>query len=135
MSQNQPNADYSDIKAVFINTSLKKDGASSHTRALMSVSERIMGKNNVQVEHIHLLDHQLAFGVQADMTEHGWDRDDWPQVWQTIAAAEILVVGTPIWLGEESSVCRLLIERLYSRQRPAGLERRKPVRSPEPGIS
>jgi uncharacterized OsmC-like protein/multimeric flavodoxin WrbA len=114
VSQNQPNADYSDIKAVFINTSLKKDGASSHTRSLLSVSERIMEKNNAQVEHIHLLDHQLAFGVQPDMTEHGWDRDDWPQLWKQIGAAEILVVGTPIWLGEESSVCRLLIERLYS---------------------
>src|SRR6056297_1976339 len=29
-------------------------------------------------------------------------------------AADILVVGTPIWLGEESSICRLLIERLYA---------------------
>ncbi|MDA3920095.1 MAG: NAD(P)H-dependent oxidoreductase [Salinisphaera sp.] len=114
MSQNQPNADYSDIKAVFINTSLQKDGASSHTRSLLSVSERIMEKNNAQVEHIHLLDHQLAFGVQPDMTEHGCDRDDWPQLWQTISAAEILVVGTPIWLGEESSLCCLLIGRLYS---------------------
>ena len=47
------------------------------------------------------------------MTEHGWDRDEWPKLWKVIEAADILVVATPIWLGEESSVCRVLIERLY----------------------
>lgn len=73
-----------------------------------------MERNNVQVEHIHLLDYQVAFGVQPDMTAHGWDRDDWLELWKKISQAEILVVGTPIWLGEESSICRLLIERLYS---------------------
>ncbi|MGY0799559.1 flavodoxin family protein [Lysobacter sp. A286] len=114
MMDRQPNADYTDLSAVFINTSLKKDGAGSHTRALMSVSEKIMEKNGVQVEHIHFLDHQVAFGVQPDMTEHGWGRDDWPKLWKKISKAEILVVGTPIWLGEESSVCRVLIERLYA---------------------
>jgi len=48
------------------------------------------------------------------MRKHGWDRDDWPDLWKTIKAADILVLGTPIWLGEESSVCRLIIERLYA---------------------
>ena len=47
------------------------------------------------------------------MSEHGWDRDDWPKLWQKVLAARILVIGTPLWLGEESSVCRVLIERLY----------------------
>ncbi|MEQ8166540.1 MAG: NAD(P)H-dependent oxidoreductase, partial [Alphaproteobacteria bacterium] len=40
--------------------------------------------------------------------------DDWPDLSRKVLAADILVVGTPIWLGEESSVCRRLIERLYS---------------------
>lgn len=41
--------------------------------------------------------------------------DDWPDVlWPKVRAADILVIGTPIWLGEESSICRMLIERLYA---------------------
>ena len=104
---------FAGLKALFINTSLKKDGSKSHTRLLMGASADIMKKNGVDVEHLHLLDYQVPPGIFPDMTEHGWDSDDWPKLWDKVKAADILVVGTPIWLGEESSVCRVLIERLY----------------------
>ena len=104
---------FAGLKALFINTSLKKDGSKSHTRLLMGASADIMDKNGVDVEHLHLLDYQVPPGIFPDMTEHGWDSDDWPKLWDKVKAADILVVGTPIWLGEESSVCRVLIERLY----------------------
>jgi multimeric flavodoxin WrbA len=104
----------STLKAVCINTSLKKREGESHTHLLLGASAAIMEKQGVSVDHIHLLDHEVPPGVYPDMTEHGWDRDDWPKLWERIAAADILLVGTPIWLGEESSVCRVLIERLYA---------------------
>jgi len=110
-SQNK--TDFSDLKAVAFNCSLKRDPEESHTRLLLSVAEEIMRKNGVAVEHIHGLSHQIPSGVYPDMTEHGAERDDWPALWKTIEAADILIVATPIWLGEESSVCRILIERLY----------------------
>jgi multimeric flavodoxin WrbA len=47
------------------------------------------------------------------MTEHGWASDEWPGVFEKVLAADILVIGSPIWLGEKSSVCTHLIERLY----------------------
>lgn len=47
------------------------------------------------------------------MTEHGWERDDWPDIFDRVMDADILVLGTPIWLGEKSSVCTHVIERLY----------------------
>lgn len=110
---NSNTVDYSDLKAVVINTSLKRESDKSHTKLLLDVCSDIMAQNGVGVDRIHLLDHRIAFGVQPDMTEHGWDYDDFPDLWKKINAANILIVGTPIWLGEESSVCRLLIERLY----------------------
>jgi multimeric flavodoxin WrbA len=55
--------------------------------------------------------HAIAFGVQPGMREHGWDHEDRP-VWPKVEAVDILVIGTPIWLGEQSSICRFLIERL-----------------------
>ena len=106
--------DFSDLKAVLINCSLKKQADQSHTRLLLSVAEEIMSKSGVAVEHIHAAGHQIAYGVYPDMTEHGWDRDDWPALWEKVRQAEILIVGTPIWLGEESSLCRIVIERLYA---------------------
>ena len=105
--------DFSDLKAVFFNCTLKKQEASSHTGILLSVAKEIMSKNGVEVDVIHPASHQIAYGVYPDMTEHGWDRDDWPAIWKKVAAADILILGTPIWLGEESSVCRIIIERLY----------------------
>lgn len=102
------------LRAVYVNTSLKRTAAESHTQLLMDASANIMAKAGVQVDHIHMLAHQVPPGVYPDMTDHGWDRDDWPTLWDTIKAADILVVGTPLWLGEESSVCRVLIERLYA---------------------
>ena len=47
------------------------------------------------------------------MTEHGWERDDWPAIFEQVMAADILVLAAPIWLGEKSSVCTQVIERLY----------------------
>jgi multimeric flavodoxin WrbA len=52
-------------------------------------------------------------GVRPDMTEHGYEADAWPALWERVEAARILVIGTPLWLGEESSWARVLIERLY----------------------
>jgi len=107
-------ADYSDLKAVFINCTLKPAPQVSHTEGLMAVSRAIMEKQGVAVDTVRLVDHDIARGVYPDMTEHGWARDDWPEIWARVKGADILVVGTPIWLGEESSVARMLIERLYA---------------------
>lgn len=49
------------------------------------------------------------------MRKEGISRDDWPdEIWPKVRKADILVVGTPLWLGEESSLCRVVIERLYA---------------------
>ena len=102
------------LKALFINTSLKKKAGDSHTRLLLNASADIMMKNGVSVEHLHLAEHEVPPGVYPDMTEHGWQQDEWPELWEKVKAADILIVGTPLWLGEESSICRILIERLYA---------------------
>ena len=75
----------------------------------------IMRKNGVSVDYVRAADHRIAFGVYPDMREHAADADDWPDVvWPKVRDSDILVIGTPIWLGEESSVCRVIIERLYA---------------------
>lgn len=105
--------DFSDLRALFINCTLKKSPEVSHTQGLMDVSIEIMSANHVEVELIRAIDHDIASGVWPDMTEHGWASDEWPAIHQKVQAADILVLGTPIWLGEKSSVCTKVIERLY----------------------
>ena len=105
--------DFSDLSALFINCTLKKSPERSHTQGLMDISIDIMEKNGVSVETVRAVDHNLAIGVWPDMTEHGADRDDWPALYEKVQAADILVLGSAIWLGEKTSVCTHLIERLY----------------------
>ena len=105
--------DYADLSALFINCTLKRSPAVSNTAGLAEVSMDILEANGVKTEMIRALDHDIAAGVWPDMTEHGWDRDDWPPIFDKVMAADILVLCTPIWLGEKSSVCTQVIERLY----------------------
>jgi multimeric flavodoxin WrbA len=105
--------DFSDLKAFFINTTLKKSPEVSNTQGLMDISMEIMRRQGVEVDHIRATDHVIPPGVWPDMTEHGWDHDDWPGIFDKVMDAEILVIGTPIWLGEKSSVCTRIVERLY----------------------
>lgn len=73
-----------------------------------------MKRNGVATETLRPVDHDIASGVYPDMTEHGWTSDDWPAVFEKIHAADIVVVTTPIWLGDKSSVCTRTIERMYA---------------------
>ncbi|AOU97972.1 flavodoxin [Acidihalobacter yilgarnensis] len=105
---------FTGLNALYVNTSLQKKPEYSHTRLLMNASSSIMKKNGVNVEYLHLADHQVPPGVYPDMTKHGWETDEWLTLWEKVETADILIIGTPLWLGEESSICRILIERLYA---------------------
>ncbi len=106
--------DFSDLRAVFLNCTLKRSPERSHTAGLMDMAVEIMKKNQVAVEVLRPVDYQIAYGVYPDMTEHGWERDDWPEIHEKVMAADILIIGSPIWLGDKSSVCTKVIERLYA---------------------
>jgi multimeric flavodoxin WrbA len=105
--------DFTDLRALLINCTLKPSPSVSNTQGLMDIAITIMEANGVTVDQIRAVDHELAAGVYPDMTDHGAVRDDWPTLYERVEAADILVLGTPIWLGEKSSVCTRVIERLY----------------------
>jgi multimeric flavodoxin WrbA len=105
---------FSDLKALFLNCTLKRTPELSHTEGLINISKEIMEKVGVSVEVLRPVDYSIANGVYPNMVEHGWDRDDWPQIYEKVKEAHILVITSPIWLGEKSSICTKTIERLYS---------------------
>lgn len=105
--------DFSDLSAIYINCTLKRSPEASNTQGLADHSIAIMNMLGVSVEVIRAIDYEIATGVWPDMTEQGWESDDWPAIYEKVMAADILVLLTPIWLGEKSSVCTRVIERLY----------------------
>lgn len=108
-----PDLDFSDLRAVYVNCTLKRSPEPSNTQVLMDNSIAIMRAHGVQVDVIRAADLDIPVGVYEDMTEHGYDADAWPAIQEQVLAADILVLGTPIWLGEKSSICTKVIERLY----------------------
>src|SRR6185436_16963526 len=85
--------DFSDLRALFVNCTLKRSPAPSHTQGLVDVSATIMRKHGVAVDEIRAVDHEIAVGVWPDMTEHGWAVDEWPALFERVMAADILVVA------------------------------------------
>jgi len=94
--------DFSDLRALFVNCTLKRSPEPSHTQGLADRSIEIMRRQGVTVEVIRAVDRDIATGVWPDMTEHGWERDEWPAIFEQVMAADILVLCTAIWLGEKT---------------------------------
>lgn len=106
--------DFTDLKAIFFNGTLTKSPEPSHTDRLIHISQAIMEKHGVKTELIRTIDHDIATGVWPDMREHGWPSDAWPDIFKRVREADILVVAGPIWLGDNSSQTKKIIERLYA---------------------
>jgi multimeric flavodoxin WrbA len=101
------------LRAMFINATLKRSPEVSNTDGLIELSSGIMRRHGVEVDLVRAVDHDIATGVWPDMTEHGWAHDAWPELVERVMAANILVLCGPIWLGDNSSVMKRVIERLY----------------------
>jgi hypothetical protein len=76
--------DFSDLKALFLNCTLKRLPELSHTEGLIKISQTIMEKNGVSVEVLRPVDYDIAYGVWPDMKEHGWQKDDWPLIYEKV---------------------------------------------------
>ena len=106
--------DFTGLRAMFINGTLKRSPEVSNTQGLVDASAAIMRKHGVEVEILRAVDHDIATGVYPDMTEHGWETDAWPEIYPRVLASDILVIAGPIWLGDNSSQTKVIIERLYA---------------------
>ena len=106
--------EFAGLKAIFFNGTLTPSPAPSHTDSLIKISQTIMEKNGVEVEIVRTVDHDIALGVYPDMRKHGAKTDAWPDIYKRVEAADILVVAGPIWLGDNSSMTKKIIERLYA---------------------
>jgi len=106
--------DFSDLKVVVLNGTLKRSPAPSHTEGLVSIATHIFEGVGARADVVRLVDHTIPPGVAPDLREDGWEVDDFPDLYhRLIEPADIVVLATPIWLGDQSSMTRLAVERLY----------------------
>ncbi|MEU8423154.1 NAD(P)H-dependent oxidoreductase [Micromonospora sp. NPDC048835] len=96
------------IRALVLNCTLKPSpGPSSAEQLGREVLAELAGQG-VEGEMIRVADHGVRFGVS---TDEG-DGDGWPAIRAKLMAAQVLIIATPIWLGQPSSVCKMVLERL-----------------------
>ncbi len=95
-------------RALILNCTLKPSPQESSTEVLAREVEAALAEHDVQSTLVRVADHDIKFGVSADEG----DGDAWPQIRQQLLDAEILVIATPIWLGQPSAVCKMVLERL-----------------------
>ncbi|MEJ8638049.1 MULTISPECIES: flavodoxin family protein [Streptomyces] len=119
MTAQPPTADalpdrFDGLRALVVNCTLKRSPEVSNTQGLIDKSRALMETQGVRVDVLRAVDHDIATGVWPDMTEHGWPSDEWPALYQQVIAADILVLAGPIWLGDNSSVMKQVVERLYA---------------------
>jgi multimeric flavodoxin WrbA len=107
------------LRALFLNCTLKKSPETSNTEALIAKVVEWFDAMGVESEVVRVVDYRVAFGVTSDEG----DGDEWPVILEKVKAADILVVGTPIWFGVRGSVAQLVVERLdgtYTERNEAG---------------
>lgn len=98
------------LTAFALNCSLKPSSAAetSSTDKMLADLLAAFAPHGVTGEVVRALDHDIKPGVESDMGEG----DDWPALREKIVAADIFILGTPIWMGQPSSVAKRVLERL-----------------------
>ncbi|WP_309074684.1 flavodoxin family protein [Paenarthrobacter sp.] len=96
------------MRALVLNCTLKPSPTPSNTDVLADVVIKALREKDVDVEVIRAVDHRIPPGVETDMGEG----DDWPKIHELLKYSDILIIATPTWLGQPSSVAKLLLERM-----------------------
>lgn len=96
------------LSALGLNCTLKSGTATSSTQKLLDQVLKAIAAHGVATSHARVVDFNVKPGVKADEG----DGDEWPGLRKRILGADILVLATPIWMGQPSSVSKRVLERM-----------------------
>lgn len=96
------------LRALSLVCSLKHGSERSSTKLLSDQLTTQLHEEGVHCESVRCVDYDIRPGVERDMG----DGDQWPQLCDKVLGADILILGTPTWLGHMSSVAQRVLERL-----------------------
>ena len=97
------------MRATCLVCTLKRSPEESNSESLAQVVLGALRDEGVETDVIRLPDHRIDFGVASEALS---ERDEWPAIRARILASEILIVATPTWLGNPSSVSKMALERM-----------------------
>lgn len=98
----------SDLSTLVLNCTLTRSPADSSTELLARQLLDALAEHGAGGELVRVVDHDVRFGVS---TDEG-DGDAWPAIRRQVLDADILVIATPVWMGQPSSVTKMVLERL-----------------------
>jgi multimeric flavodoxin WrbA len=98
----------SDLSGLVLVCTLKASPAPSSSELIGNQVLDALRENRVSGEVVRVVDHDIRFGVSLDEGRG----DEWPTLRQKMLDADILVLATPIWMGQPASVCKMVLERL-----------------------
>ncbi len=96
------------MRALALNCTLTASPGISNTEALTRIVLGRLEQDRVATEMIRVVDHDVRPGVSSDEG----NGDEWPTIRAQILDSEILILATPTWLGQPSSVVKRVLERM-----------------------
>lgn len=96
------------LDALGLNCTLKSGPEKSSSQKLLDQLLRALQKHDVNTSSTRAVEHEIKPGVKADEGPG----DGWPALREQILQADILVLATPIWMGQPSSVVKRVLERM-----------------------
>lgn len=96
------------LRALALNCTLKPSPSESSTDLMLDQLAGYFSGHAVDVEKVRVADYEVKPGV----TKDEGNGDQWPQLRQRMLNADILIVGTPVWMGSPSSIAKRIAERL-----------------------
>ncbi|MCB0999427.1 MAG: NAD(P)H-dependent oxidoreductase [Acidimicrobiales bacterium] len=96
------------MRVLALNCTLRPSPSPSSTDRMLALLEERFVRAGATWHQERVVDHRISFGVSTDEGGH----DEWPRVRALIVDADIVVIGTPIWLGHPAGVCQMVLERL-----------------------
>jgi multimeric flavodoxin WrbA len=96
------------LRALLLVCTLKPSPSESSSELLARDLEKELQQHGVLTEVVRVVDHDVRFGVS---TDEG-DGDEWPELRSKMLQSNIFALVTPIWMGQPSSVCKMVMERL-----------------------
>ena len=101
-------APMTDLTALVLVCTLNRSPKESSSQLIGTQVLNALREHGAEGQVVRVVDEGVAFGVS---TDEG-DGDGWPGIREKMLTADILVIATPIWLGQPSSVCKMVLERL-----------------------
>jgi multimeric flavodoxin WrbA len=96
------------LGVIALNCTLKRSPEKSSTDRILQEVLGAFGEFGARGEIVRVADLDIKPGVSSDEGKG----DDWPALRKRALAADILVIGTPIWLGQPSSIAKRVLERM-----------------------